>query len=207
MFDTSCQYFHRTCSILPLLHLIPVTQRAGQETSPLKQRREKGRGGGDTMYSPGTFSQSYCNTSTVASAFCSPSLKRKKQALLLPVDVKEINNVKAQEKQDAPSLGAPHSQSYRKGTIASTRQLLLLLEPGFLLPAPHERHILHCLPYSCGRFQVPMQASTAIQKREFSFLYCTSLLLPEPLPHTAVCSCFVKISIFTRTKLHKRRPW
>ena len=185
VFDTSYQYFHRTCSILLSLHPIPVTQQAGWETPPLKHKREKGSKGGilHTPLAP-SFSKSYCNTSTVASASCSPSLKRKKQALPLPVSVKEINNLKAQEKQDAPSLGALCSQSYRKGTIASTRQLLLLPEPGSLLPAPHKRHI--SLRHGCGRFQVPMQASTAIQSRNSSFLYCTSLLLPEPLPCVAV---------------------
>lgn len=42
--------------------------------------------------------------------------------------------------QDPPSLGAPCSQSYRTGTAADTSQLLLVLEPRALLPAPHLRH-------------------------------------------------------------------
>lgn len=143
------------------------------------------------------------NTFTMASASCSPSLKRKKQAL--PVGVKEINNLKAPEKQDAPSLGVPCSQSYRKGTIASTRQLLLLLEPGALLPPPLTRDIP--LRHGCGRFRVPMQASTAIQSREPSFTAPRSCSQNHSLAWLFVCSCFVKISIFPITKLHKKGPW
>lgn len=39
VFDTSCQYLHRTCPVLLLGHPIPVTQQAAEETSSLKQEK------------------------------------------------------------------------------------------------------------------------------------------------------------------------
>lgn len=119
----------------------------------LWNRKESG-GAEEILQTPPTpsFSKSYCNTSTPASASLSPSLKSKtkKQALPLPGGVEEINNLRAQEKQDTASLWASCSQSYRKGTIANTRQLLLLLEPRSLLPDLHKRHIP--LRHESGRF-------------------------------------------------------
>lgn len=131
VFDTSCQYW--ICSVLLLLHPMPVTQQATQETSPLKHRQEK-RGGEEILQTPlaPSFSKSYCNTSTIASA-SQPPLKWKNQELPLSAGAKEINNLKATRSKRHLHSGSPCSQSYGKDTIASTRHLL---------PPPPKRHVL-----------------------------------------------------------------
>lgn len=101
---------------------------------------------------------------------------------------------KSQEVQDPPSLGAPCNQSYRTGTVADTRQLLLVLEPRALLPAPHERCTCQTQP---AQVQVPPQASTAAQSSQNHTIHHALAQLLTP-------SCFVKKSILPRTKLHKR---
>lgn len=77
VFDTSWQYFHRTCSVLLLCHPIPVTQEATQEKSPLKhRRREEAKRCYKLPWH--LLSQSYCNTSTAASASQPPLTKKTK---------------------------------------------------------------------------------------------------------------------------------
>lgn len=196
MFDTSCQYW--ICSVLLLLHPIPVTQQATQETSPLKHRQEK-RGGEEILQTPlaPSFSKSYCNTSTVASA-SQPPLKWKNQELPLSAGAKEIHNLKATRSKRHLHSGSPCSQSYGKDTIASTRHLL---------PPPPKRHVL----LKTWLWQVPgTSASHHCPKQR---LFPPSLPAPHscsPRKHSLmrllVYSCFAEISIFPRAEVHRKGP-
>lgn len=120
LFDTSCQYFQWTCSILLLLSPVPVTWQAGNITSEIEKKERQGRE--EILHSPlaPSFWKSYCNTSTVASASWSPLKKKKKNPQVLPlfISLTSTGDLKAQEKEEPPSLGAPCSQSYRNGSVA-----------------------------------------------------------------------------------------
>lgn len=157
----------------------------------------------DTLLAP-SFSKLYCDTSMVASASWSP-LKTKKQALPLSRGVKEINNLKAQEKQDAPSLGAPCSQSHRKWAklvLDSCCYYYWSLDP--FASSSQETHPTQTLAEAGSKYQCkPSLPSKA--KTPPSFTAHHSCSQNHSLTWLFVYSCFVKISIFSRTKLHKKR--
>lgn len=178
--------------------------RQGRKHHLWNREERRGWGRGDTTYSPGTFFLKV-KLQYLHRGFCFllSFFKKKKASITCGCQ----GNKQSQSSREARCTltWSSCSQAYRKGTIASTRQLLLLLEPGALLPPPLTRDIP--LRHGCGRFQVPMQASTAIQSREPSFTAPHSCSQNHSLAWLFVCSCFLKISIFPITKLHKNGPW
>lgn len=119
------------CSTLAPSHTSYPAGNPGNITSEKQTGEEGGEEILQTPLAP-SFSKSYCNTSTVASA-SQPPLKWKNQELPLSAGAKEINNLKATRSKRHLHSGSPCSQPYGKNTTASTRHLL---------PPPPKRHVL-----------------------------------------------------------------